>query len=235
MADTRQGGGAVFKKLLNIIVPHKPVVFLIGVGVSVVLTPLFALMGNGAAQRQAFSAIGAFAPWGLFGHWLRTIVTTCDSADPILGISAFCDHMPLSRHFPIGLRPLTGVVDVLAQTFASGGAVGFIVAFVQVALGAVVTWIIFTPDTPTEKRGFVFYSLGLPIGAVALGSALAIPIWVLAWIAMTVVKGGSDIALALQTLSTSTICATVCVRAAEGVTHHAAVAGVAAALKIDPD
>lgn len=218
----------MWKKFLDLVVPHKPRVFFLGLGISILLTPLFALMGDEKAERQAYAAVSAFAPWNLVGRYFRIIFTSCDGSSP----DVLCTYSPLSRHFPMALKPITALFDVVIQAFAVG-PVGFVFALAQVVTGVVVMWVLSRPESPAQRRGFYFYLLGLPLGAMLVGSAMAIPFWVIGWFGLTVAKGW--VGLSLQTLSVSTVCTTVCLRATESVTHHAAVQGVAAALKVDAE
>jgi hypothetical protein len=220
----------VFRKLIRLLLPSKPIVWLIGLGVSLVLTPLFRVLDNEGARAAAYRATSSFAPWNLAARYLQIVLTQCD-----VGAATICEESPLSRGTGLGFKLFTGVADVVLHAFTTGGVVGFAFALAQVVIGLVATLALFRRGEGEPPHGFYFYAVGLPLGAMLVGSVAAIPVWVVAWLSVTALNGAPLVGLGLQTFSVSTLCTAVCVKAAESVTHEVAVKTVTKTLNIDPD
>ncbi|MEO8461104.1 MAG: hypothetical protein ABI451_11295, partial [Dokdonella sp.] len=109
------------------------------------------------------------------------------------GIRAFY----LSAHVPLPFRPLTAFFDLLVHAFFDQGIIGFLVAALQVIIGALLTryairFFRIKVDT------LVACVIGVPFAILALGSVAAIPLWLLALAGMTALKALPAAGLGVQ-------------------------------------
>lgn len=109
----------------------------------------------------------------------------------------------LSVHVPSFLRPITAVFDLILHALIDQRVVGFLIALAQFAIG-----VFATRYFVTSRPGFHFspvHLIGLPLCVIALGSLLALPLWVLAWLGLAVFKGLPGIGVGAQAGGTATL------------------------------
>ena len=108
----------------------------------------------------------------------------CATSERPHGIQAFY----LSAHVPLVFRPITAFFDLLLHALIDQGFVGFIVGATQLALGVFLTRIAVHRGI-LKLDSFYSYILILPLTVLAVGSVAALPLWLLAFIGVTVFKG----------------------------------------------
>jgi hypothetical protein len=109
----------------------------------------------------------------------------------------------LSVHVPSFLRPITAVFDLILHALVDQRFVGFLVALTQFAIG-----VLATRYFVLRRPGFKFspvHLVGLPFCVIALGSLLALPLWLFAWIGLAVFKGLPGIGVGAQAGGTATL------------------------------
>jgi len=146
------------------------------------------------ARRQAYCTVSALAPWNLVTAYLQ-IVFIPDSAsggspslrsfDPFGKYCSAADNSVSDYYLTRGtnyfLRFVTALIDLLFHLFSDTGAIGFLFALAHLSLGAL--WTLYLGRK--EAHGLYFYSIGLPLGTIVLGSVSAIPLWLIALICLT--------------------------------------------------
>ena len=99
----------------------------------------------------------------------------CNPPEHPHGLRAFY----LSAHVPMPLRFITAFFDLLFHALIDQGIIGFLVAAVQITLGALLTRFVISYNK-IKMGTFLSYVLGVPLGTLVLGSIAAIPLWFLA-------------------------------------------------------
>jgi hypothetical protein len=100
------------------------------------------------------------------------------------GIRAFY----LSAHVPFVLRLITALFDLLFHALVDQGFIGFVVAAAQIAMGVLLTRVAVRRKI-VNFNSFYSWVFGMPLTVLALGVVAALPIWLLAFIGVTVFKG----------------------------------------------
>jgi hypothetical protein len=200
---------------------------------SLVLGLLSYAFENESWAARAYVAVESFAPWNLATGYFKFLTISDDPSSefpalrafepaPTLGNANPATGIPtLSRGANYFLRPLTALVDVLLHLFFGLGVIGFLVSVGQVALGAGLMLIL----SKGTAKGLYFYAIVLPVGAVLLGSAAAIPIWLIALLGLLFFN--SAITVGVQSGSTAFALMWVRDRALEAAAHETVSKGVA--------
>jgi hypothetical protein len=202
------------------------------------------------AQANAYVSIAQFAPWNVAERYVSILLTDysgnvsefeqnqqnwrrtiCDSGSTALSAGRFCDAPPtadgikafyLSAHVPLPLRPLTAIFDLLLHALVDQGLVGFLVAAAQIVMGILATWAVIR-RWHIKLNSFYLAVLGVPAGVLVLGSVAALPLYLLAWAGVFVVKGFSALALGLQAGCTIACLKWLFEKAVEEVSHEVVV------------
>jgi len=174
--------------------------YIIMTAASSVIAGVVAAPLSQAAALQAYLAIGSFAPWNMLISYVEIITIPSDAANEFPALRPFepfpeaahvgkelANNYSLTRGSAFYLRPITAVIDLLLHILSDAGLIGCIVAIVQLAIGAGLAVILYrrsVSNTPADAPGFYFYTIFLPLGAVALASVAAIPVWLLAYLGL---------------------------------------------------
>jgi hypothetical protein len=201
-------------------------------------------------RASAYTAIAQFAPWNIAGRYVEIVFTqgndaaeklaeqqrrqanlfrsfACSvhfasaSGDPCTplgrpqGIGAFY----LSAYVPSILRPVTAFFDLLLHALVDQGFIGFIVAAAQIAIGVLLTRIAINRKA-FGLNSFYSYILGVPLAVLVLGSVGALPLWLLAFIGVTVFKGLPGAGLGAQAGGTGFFVSWLASKTAEELGHQ---------------
>jgi hypothetical protein len=125
----------------------------------------------------------------------------------------------LSAHVSILLRPITAFFDLLLHALVDQGVIGFLVAAAQIGIGVLAIRLAIRFSF-IEVGSFASYVVGVPLGIMALGSAFAVPLWLLAFLGVTGLKAFPAAALGAQAGATAYFAKWIGSKTAEEVGHH---------------
>jgi hypothetical protein len=139
------------------------------------------------ARDQAYAAVEALAPWNIVIGYGKILFIPDDVPSEFQALRAIqmAPTSPaadtkttfyLTRGASLPLRPIAALIDLLIHLLADTGVVGFLYTTGMIVLGAS----LFLWFQKNAKKGFYFYTILLPIGAVALASVAAVPFWLIA-------------------------------------------------------
>jgi hypothetical protein len=178
--------------------------------------------GNDAAedlaeqqQRQA----NLFRSFGCSVHFAsESGGNPCTPLERPHGIRAFY----LSAHVPLVFRPITAFFDLLLHALIDQGFIGFLVATIQIAIGVLLTRIVIHRKI-LKLDAFYSYVLVVPLAVLVLGSFAAVPLWLVAFVGVTIFKGLPGAGLGAQTGGAGYLVKWLLGKAAEEFGHDAIV------------
>jgi hypothetical protein len=184
-----------------------------------------ARMEASVLQTEAYASIAQFEPIGIAWKYFSILVMpdaddaqamewqrqqqvykqfACEAA--MNGSSRACappaPRFYLSAHVPLFLRPVTAFFDLVLHLFADNGWIGALVALVQIGLGILAT-ILFGRLTHIGFKSFAGKLVGVPLVVMALGSAAAVPLWILSLLGVMLLKAVPMAAMGAQTGATA--------------------------------
>jgi hypothetical protein len=86
------------------------------------------------------------------------------------------------------LRPITAFFDLLLHSLTDQGVIGFLVAATQIAIGVLLTRIAVRRGI-LKLDGLYIYVVVIPLAVLGLGSLAALPLWLLAFMGVALLKG----------------------------------------------
>lgn len=141
--------------------------------------------------------------------------TRCTPLPPPHGIHAFY----LSAHVPLILRFVTAFFDLLLHALIDQGVIGFLVAAAQLIIGVLLMRLVIQRRV-FELKSLYSYIVFVPLLVLALSTASAIPLWLLARIWITVFNGLPAAGIGVQATCTAFLVA-LCSKTVEEVGHDA--------------
>lgn len=199
---------------------------------------------GGAVSRaalQAYLAVETFAPWNMLASYYKILTIPSDAATEFPALQPFepnpdaarvaaeaRNQYSLTRHSAYYLRPITAMIDLVLHILSDAGPVGFVFALAELAIGAglMLLWRRRTRAPGPSDGTFYFYTIWLPLGAIALASVAAIPLWLVAYLGLMVHAAAG---LGVQSAATGGVLLWVRDRVVEPALHEGLSKGLEAA------
>lgn len=177
--------------------------------------------GDEAAQRMAEQQqqrAGTFRDFAcrVRGNYSAGQDNPCTPLRSPHGLRAFY----LSARVPSVLRPITAFFDLLLHALFDQGVIGFLVAAAQIGIGVLATRFAIRHSF-MEVGPLYTYVLGIPAAILVLGSVAAVPLWLLAFVGVTVFKALPAAGLGAQAGGTAYFVSLIGGKTLEDVGHEA--------------
>jgi hypothetical protein len=186
------------------------------------------VFGTAKARQEAYQAVETFLPWNVvFAYYhIITIPSDVDAQFPSLRPfdadlqtsdvdKKFASTFSLTRDTPWLLRPLPALIDLVVHAFTDSGLIGLLFTLAQITLGV---WIVLYLGR-IEKHGFYYYTIVLPLLTVIAAVVVAVPLWIVAFLAKL---AGNTVGLAAHSTATMFCLCWVRDRLVEKSVHDAA-------------